>query len=99
VPVLFLPAFISVQVMTKSIQELSEANAALHTQFGYREKYWLQEVNVSKAKIVELETKCGQIQQRTDSQQSKLAALESKHLRLLDIRNRLMSKLTSSMRM
>ena len=98
-PVLFFPAFISVQVMAKSIQELSEANAALHTQFGYREKYWLQEVNVSKAKIVELESKCGQIQQGNDSQQSKLAVLESKHLRLLDIRNRLMSKLTSSMRM
>jgi hypothetical protein len=85
--------------MAKSINELSETNAALHTQFGYREKYWLQEVNVAKARILELEAKCDNIQHDHDSQQSELATLESKHSRLFDIRNRLLSKLTSSVRM
>jgi hypothetical protein len=90
---------VSIQSMTKVIQELSETNAAMSAQFGYREKYWLQEVNVAKAKIAEFEAQFGQNRQFSDSLALQHSKLESKYSRLLDIRNRLLSRLTFSLRM
>jgi hypothetical protein len=88
-----------IQSMARTIQELSETNAAMSTQFSYREKYWIQELNVAKAKIAEFEAQFEQTRQCSDSLALKQSKLESKYIRLLDIRNRLVTRLTSSLRM
>ena len=90
---------VSIQSMAKTIQELSETNAAMSNQFSYREKYWLHELNVAKAKIAEFEAQFGQNRQFSDSLALQHSKLESKYSRLLDIRNRLLSRLTFSLRM
>jgi ribosomal protein S24E len=87
------------QVATKTIQELSEMNSAMSTQFGYREKYWLQELNASKAKLAEIEAQHELSRQSGDAQRLEHSALQSKYSRLLHIRNCLVSKFASSLRM
>ena len=69
------------------------------TQISYREKYWLQELNAAKSKLAEAEAQHESIQHVHGSLQLKHSALECKYVRLMQIRNCLVSKLTSSLRM
>ena len=85
--------------MAKTIQELSEMNSAMSTQFNYREKYWLQELHASKAKCAEIEAQHDSNRQRDSLLQLKHSELESKYSRLLNIRNSLLLKFISSLRM
>jgi hypothetical protein len=85
--------------MVQTIQELSDTNTSMRTQFGYREKNWLQELNAAKATLADAEAQKEQIRIQLDLLQLKQTTLESKCSHLLHIRQCLVTKFVFSLRM